>query len=368
MISVRNALEKYKLTVSVLKKGYAQEVYRIDKIGSSFLGELPVSEVTSVEIAQYRDLRLNTINEKTRKVLSPASVRLEMSLLSHFFEIARIEWGLCRDNPVLNVRKPKVAPGRERRLTARENRMILRYAYNYANKDLYAIIVIALETAMRQGEILGLRWEYLDMEKRIAYLPETKNGTKRDVPLSLQARDVLLWIGRKNTGSVFGYSKAGLKTVWRTMLQTLKIEDLHFHDLRHEAVSRLFELGTLDIMEISAISGHKSLSMLKRYTHLKAHHLVKKLDGPRRKSRMALMNYLVPYPAVFEPDKEGVRLRILDFGLIVTGNSRKEAVQKAKDLLLRTIVLAIRDETKLPASDGYLEQVDSCSLVMIDPL
>ena len=81
MISVRNALEKYKLTVSVLKKGYAQEVYRIDKIGSSFLGELPVSEVTSVEIAQYRDLRLNTINEKTRKVLSPASVRLEMSLL-----------------------------------------------------------------------------------------------------------------------------------------------------------------------------------------------------------------------------------------------------------------------------------------------
>ena len=80
------------------------------------------------------------------------------------------------------------------------------------------------------------------------------------------------------------------------------------------------------------------------------------------------MNYLVPYPAVFEPDKEGVRLRILDFGLIVTGNSRKEAVQKAKDLLLRTIVLAIRDETKLPASDGYLEQVDPCSLVMIDPL
>lgn len=266
--TVRDALDLYRERVSILKKGYAQEKYRIEQIGRSFLGQKIVREVTSVDIATYRDQRLLEVNPRTKKPLSTATVRLEMSLLSNFFDIGRIEWGICDGNPVANVRKPKIPPGRDRRLTAREDRLILRYSHNHSNAELYSIVVLALETAMRQGEILNLQWENLNLKTRVAHLPETKNGTKRDVPLSLKAREALIRLGVKSNGKVFKYTPEGLKSTWRFMLRKLGIEDLHFHDLRHEAISRLFELGSLDMMEVAAISGHKSLAMLKRYTHL----------------------------------------------------------------------------------------------------
>lgn len=101
---------------------------------------------------------------------------------------------------------------------------------------------------MRQGEILALRWENINLKSRVAHLPMTKNGTKRDVPLSLKARDALIRMGVKSTGRVFGYTNEGLKSTWRFMVIKLGIADLHFHDLRHEAASRLFELGTLDVL------------------------------------------------------------------------------------------------------------------------
>lgn len=265
---VREALNKYRTQISILKKGYAQEKYRIEQICRSFLADKTVRQVTSVDIATYRDQRLETTNPRTKRNLATSTVRLEMSLLSNFFDIARIEWGLCDSNPVANVRKPKCPPGRDRRLTPREERLILRYCHGHINPDLYSIVVLAIETAMRQGEILNLHWEHLNLKTRVAHLPETKNGTKRDVPLSTRARDALIRLGVKNKGKVFGYTAEGLKSTWRFALKKLGIEDLHFHDLRHEAISRLFELGTLDIMEVAAISGHKSLSMLKRYTHL----------------------------------------------------------------------------------------------------
>ena len=163
-------------------------------------------EVTSVEIATYRDNRLAEINPRSGKQTSPSTVRLEMSLLSNFFDIGRIEWGICESNPVTNVRKPKSPPGRDRRLTAREERLILRYAANHQNPYLFAIVVIALETAMRQGEILKLRWEHINLKSRVAHLPETKNGSKRDVPLSIKARDALIRMVVKSKGRVFGYS------------------------------------------------------------------------------------------------------------------------------------------------------------------
>lgn len=158
-LTVSEALEKYRRSVSVLKKGYAQEKYRIVQISRSFLGSLIVRNVTSVNIASYRDQRLANLNPRTGKPISPSTVRLEMSLLSHMFEIGRIEWGICDANPVSNVRKPKIPPGRDRILTAREERLILRYAHAHTNIDLYSIIVLAIETAMRQGEILKLQWE-----------------------------------------------------------------------------------------------------------------------------------------------------------------------------------------------------------------
>lgn len=363
------ALRKYCKTISILKKGYVAEKYRIEQLCRSFLGELPVKKVGSVEIATYRDQRLQELNGKTLKTISPATVRLEMSLLSNFFDIARIEWGIATENPVANVRKPKAPPGRDRRLTAREDRLIYRYSFNHANPEFYTLIVLALETAMRQGEMLGLRWEHINLKTRIVHLPETKNGTKRDVPLSIAARDSLIRLGVKPKGKVFSYTASGLKSTWRFMREKLGIEDLHFHDLRHEAITRLFELGTLDIMEIAAISGHKSLSMLKRYTHLQAAKLIHKLEGTKNKGKMAIISNLVPYPARVECVGANINLRLLDFDdLIITAPSRDDALKGAQDALLRRIVSLMKTSDRIPQPDQYLEDVDELEVIMVDPL
>lgn len=367
---MRAALDRYRTRISILKKGYKQEKYRIDQLSRSLLGDKLVRDVTSVDIATYRDERLLQPNPKTKKPLSASSVRLEMSLLSNFFDICRIEWGLCDDNPVLKVRKPKTPPGRERRLTAREDRLILRYAHQHVNQDLYSIIVLALETAMRQGEILSLQWEHINLKTRIAHLPTTKNGTKRDVPLSIKARDALVRMGVKPAGRVFAYTNEGFKSTWRFMMIKLAIVDLHFHDLRHEAISRLAELGTLDVMEIAAISGHKSLAMLKRYTHLRAQRLVRKLEGGKHRGKQVVLDSLIPYPAVIENHDGGFKVRLLDFDDVSGhGHCRDIAIKEAQDRLLRTILNSIKgDGVVIPSPDQYLETIEESKIIMVDPL
>lgn len=331
-----------------------------------------VHEVTSVDVARYRDERLATINPRTGKTLSPATVRLELSLLSNFFDLSRIEWGYTSAaNPCADVRKPKLPPGRERRLTSREERLILRYAHEHANREIYSIIVLALATAMRQGEILSLRWEHINFKTRVAHLPATKNGTKRDVPLSPKAREALSRLNPIPSGRVFSYSSNGIKSTWRFMLKRLGIADLHFHDLRHEAISRLFELGTLDMMEIAAISGHKSLSMLKRYTHLRANLLVRKLEGTRSRARLAVFKHLVPYPGVISRQASGYRITLPDFEdkpVVAEGRCLNAALHESRNVLLRELMHRLQTGQPLPEPDQYLGNVSEGDLVMIDPL
>ncbi|MFJ5299228.1 tyrosine-type recombinase/integrase [Pseudomonas sp. NPDC088368] len=368
-LTLADALDKYRLQISITKKGYLQEGYRIDQLKRSSMALKTLREISSPDIADYRDTRLGQLNGKTRKPISAATVRLEMSLLSNLFDVARIEWGAADQNPVQNVRKPKSPPGRERRLSAREDRQILRYAHNHSNPELYSIVVIALETAMRQGEILGLLWENINLKSGIAALPDTKNGTRRDVPLSLRAREALIRMGVNRQGKVFTYTSAGIKSTWRFMIQRLGIKDLHFHDLRHEAVSRLFELQTLDMMEVAAISGHKSLSMLKRYTHLKAQKLVRKLEGGKHKGKQVVASYLIPYPALVIAGADGVTIRLLDFsGVSASGATVEQATALAQDKLLRCLMTSLRDACPIPAPDQYLELVDESAVIMIDPL
>lgn len=372
VVTLAHGLQNYLRSVSILKKGYEQERYRITQLSRSFLGRKLVHEVTSVDIATYRDKRLQSINKRTGKTISNATVRLEMSLLSNFFDLARIEWGYTKQpNPCADVRKPKVAPGRDRRLTAREERRILRYAHEHKNKELYSIITLALSTAMRQGEILTLRWEHINFKTRVAHLPETKNGTKRDIPLSTKAREALMRLDVKTAGPVFMYSKHGFKSTWRYMVKRLEIEDLHFHDLRHEAISRLFELGTLDMMEIAAISGHRSLAMLKRYTHLKANRLVNKLEGTRNRGRLAMLNHFIPYPGIMKIHPEGIEIVFPDFEHMTVsgiGATKEQAIVRAQDALLRSLASAIRSGQSVPKPDQYLRQVNEEYVVMIDPI
>lgn len=368
-ITLEAGLGRYQMNVSILKKGYVQESYRIKQLSKSPLAKKAMSDITSVDIATYRDARLGQTNPRTGKLISGATVRLELALLSNLFDIGRIEWGACDSNPVSKVRKPKPAPGRDRTVSPREERKILRYCNEHPTRDLYCIVVLALETAMRQSELLRLEWEHINLRSGIAHLPETKNGNKRDVPLSVRARMVLQQAGVKAHGRVFSYTANGLKSAWRKMTLRLAIEDLHFHDLRHTATTKLFELDRLDLMEIAAITGHKSLAMLKRYTHLKAARLVKKLEGSGNRGRQAVMSHLLPYPAVIEMLTGKFCVRLLDFeDLMALGETEDIALQRAQDALLRHLVTAMRDRLPVPKPHQYLHRLDESQVFMLDPL
>lgn len=346
-MSLSKALEKYCRTVSIHKRGYLQEFYRVNVLKRSQLADRFMDEITSVDIASYRDERLSGVSDRTGRPVSSNTVRLEMALLSALYNLARVEWGTCTHNPVEHVRKPQASGGRTRRLTSTEERRIRR-ALRSRNSELDCIFTLALETAMRQGEILSMRWEHIDLNIGVAHLPMTKNGTSRDIPLSFKARQALKEFSGPKFGPVFSYTSNGFKSAWRVILFALKIENLHFHDLRHEAISRLFELGTLNVMEVAAISGHKSLNMLKRYTHLRAIQLVSKLDIRRREAKK-FSALFIPYPAEILEDSGYIRVKFEDLEhLTVPASSREEAIKNASTELLRIQVRAACEGKRLP--------------------
>ncbi|MBU2851473.1 integrase [Acidithiobacillus ferrivorans] len=230
------------------------------------LAAVPVAGLDAQTLAQWRDERL--------KEVSGASVVRELRTLSAVLVHARKEWCISVTNPCADIRQPAQGAKRERRLApGEESRLLAELAPQYR-----PVVRFALETAMRRGEVLALRWEHVDLTKRVALLPITKNGEARRVPLSTGATALLREAGqvRALDGRVFPIPAQSLAHAWSAACARAGIDDLHFHDLRHEAVSRLFERG-LSMMEVASISGHKTLSMLQRYTHLRAEDLAAKM-------------------------------------------------------------------------------------------
>ena len=171
------------------------------------------------------------------------------------------------------TRKPRPAKGRDRRLTEKEIDKIIE---NTESSELPAIVRLLTETAMRRGELSKLRWENIDLKHNTAHLADTKNGEDRTIPLSSRAKAALAALPRQIDGKVFRMTPDAITRAFARAASRAKIVDARIHDLRHEAVSRLFEKG-LDVMEVASVSGHKTLGQLKRYTHLKASDLAKKL-------------------------------------------------------------------------------------------
>ena len=203
------------------------------------------------------------------------TIRLELALLSHLFNTARTAWGMeSLTNPVDLVKgqRPKLPGGRTRRLVGDEQARLLSAALAYGG-EIGPLITWAIETAMRRGEIAAMRWEHLDRKARVLLIPETKNGMPRRVPLSVAALAVLDGLPRRIDGRVWGMRPDSISQAFERVCGAAGIEGLTFHDLRHEATSRLFEKG-LNPMQVAAITGHKTLQMLKRYTHLRAEDLV----------------------------------------------------------------------------------------------
>ena len=238
-------------------------------------------------VTQYRDKRLDDPDPRYSKNLSaaprlsPATVKTELDLLSKMLDVAQKEFSITlpNGNPVTYIRKPRDAGRRERRLIDDEPERLMAQCKSSGNRWLAPAVTLALATAMRQGELLALEWKNVDLKRRFALLPMTKNGEARAVPLSPEAVAVFKALPRSFSGRVIPLSRMTLYKAFERACQRAEIADMTFHDLRHEALSRLAERGDFSVLELAAISGHKTLQVLKRYTHLQAEKLAAKLAG-----------------------------------------------------------------------------------------
>ena len=265
------ALSRYAREVTPAKRGALQELGRIKAWQATHLAQRSLASIRGADLAAWRDSRLSQVG--------PNTVRLELAIISHLFTIARKEWGMeGLANPVQSIRKPPAPPGRDARITRPQEDAILaklRPPYRQA-------VIIALETAMRRGELSGLRWQDVDLERRTVRLHTSKNGSARQVPLSTRAmaafRELRLGVCRIDA-QVFGEPAATADYLTHAFQDAARAAGGHgvtFHTCRHEATRRLFEAG-LGLMEVAAITGHKTLAMLRRYTHLRAEDLARKL-------------------------------------------------------------------------------------------
>ncbi len=263
----RDLIQQYLKEVTPTLRGAPEDTYRLRKMMRNAIAELNLTELTPNKIANYRDERL--------KEVKPNTVIRELAYISSMINHARREWGLGIINPVAQIRKPSQPRGRERVLNDMEMDRILR-ELEKINPFLKSLCEFALETAMRRGELLSLNWTNIDFIKRTAYLKITKNGSSRCVPLSTVAINILNQMPRDIGGKVFPLKANTVSMGFIKAVRRSKIEDFHFHDLRHMALTKLSNKFT-NVLELAAISGHKELKMLQRYVHFKAEELALRL-------------------------------------------------------------------------------------------
>lgn len=248
------------------------------------LGKYSLAGLTSKRVADYKRKRLSSVSPRGR-TYSGDTVRKEINLLSKLIDLAGKEWGITIPyNPCKMVSRPSPGKARDRRIEGNELERIL----VESSPHLAAITEFAIETAARLGELLSVKWTDIDLKKRVMAIRGIDGrGTKNDdavraVPLSTSAVEILKNLKampRSIDGRVFYWWRGSdsFNKSWSRVCRRAGVEGLRFHDLRHEATSRLFERGVFDSMEVASITGHKTLQMLKRYTHLRAEDLAKKL-------------------------------------------------------------------------------------------
>lgn len=276
--SVADAMARYSRDVSPTKKGARWEQIRLAKLARTlpFRGML-CQDVRASDIASWRDLACAS-------GLAGSSVRREMTLLRSVFERCRREWGYLTTNPMQGVHYPAHGTPRSRRISNEEiERLLLACGWGdgelaeYATQRVGVALLWAIETGMRAGEIVGLRWRDIDVTGRVAHLPRTKNGSERAVPLSRAALALLpsLPAGEPDDPA-FGLSAATLDALFRRARIKAGIEDLHFHDSRHEAITRLAR--KLDVMDLARMIGHRDLKSLMVYFNPTPGEIAARLD------------------------------------------------------------------------------------------
>lgn len=267
-------LKKYAENVSVKKKGVRWELIRIEKFQHDKIASIKIADLTKATFADWRDRRL--------KEVSALSVLREWALLSHCLQVAVNEWEYLKENPMKGVKKPQGEPARDRLITQDEIERLC-FALNYSNNAILttltsrvgAAFMFAIETAFRAQEICNLKWA--DINGRVAKINDSKTYTGiRDVPLSKAALAIIEQLKGVDKERVFKISTSQLDSLFRKGKKLALVEDLHFHDTRHLAITRL--ASKLEVLELARVVGHKDLKMLLIYYNKAASDLVSKLD------------------------------------------------------------------------------------------
>ena len=273
-MTVGQLIKRYQTDIIPKQKAHQSALVRCRRL-RRMLGKINLSDLTPAHLATYRDERLKTIK--------PSTLKRELSILSSAINTAIIDWGIpIPSNPVAMTRIPKHDGSRDRRLKDGEEEKLLAIA-----KPVYQrTIIIAVETAVRRGELLNIRQSHINFDNQTLHLPETKTDTPRTIPLSTRAvkalKDQIQSLSDTNVvqmerdPTLFRMSAPMFRHEIHKYRVKLDMEDWRFHDLRHEATSRLFERG-FNVMEVALVTGHQDLRMLKRYTHLRAEDLVWRL-------------------------------------------------------------------------------------------
>lgn len=273
-ITFGKLLEKYRDEVSVKKKGSRWETIRINKFLNDEVAKIKIGDLTKNTFAEWRDRRL--------KEVSALSVLREWALLSHCLQIAITEWEYLKDNPMKGLKKPQGQPPRDRIITDDEIDRLC-FALNYSNNAILTTItsrvgaafMFAIETAFRAQEICNLKWS--DINDRVAKINDSKTYTGiRSVPLSKAAMAILEQCKGLDKTYVFNINTSQLDSLFRKAKKLVAIDDLHFHDTRHLAITRL--ASKLEVLELARVVGHKDLKMLLVYYNKAASDLVSKLD------------------------------------------------------------------------------------------
>lgn len=262
-------LDRYAREVSPSKRGHRWEVLRLERMHRE-IGHHKLGDMESKDVAAWRDARLLEV--------APGSVRRELGLLGAVLRQAREEWGLMRSNPMEGVRKPAEPAPRDRLPTADEIDRLSHVAgddLETATGRAFHAFRFACETAMRAGEIVGLTWGNIDLDRRVAHLPMTKNGRSRDVPMTSEAVELLRAL--PGTDPVFGLNSQQLDALFRSIRAKAEIEGLRFHDSRAYALTKLSR--KVDVLTLAKISGHRDLRILSNtYYRETAEDIAKRLD------------------------------------------------------------------------------------------
>ena len=266
--TLRDALRRYASELDAERGGARWERIRLAAFERDPMALRRLAALGPDDFAAWRDARLRTQAQRRQTTVAPATVAREMNLLRSVLETARKEWRWLRTNPMADVSWPKSPKGRARRITPEEEADltaalgVATLRADTATQRVGLAFLLALETAMRSGEILALTWPNVHLADQYVHLPRTKNGDARDVPLSKRAVEILraLPLG---FGPVLQLDAAARDALWRKARDKTPHRDIHFHDSRAEAIWRLSK--KLDVLELARVIGHRDINSLLLY-------------------------------------------------------------------------------------------------------